>query len=186
MNKNDLVQAFSDVCAYIADNMHELIPPHLNGTDLMITPLFKNAHITNIDEWWNNDNHFENYLAQIAALRQDNPTSTQENMNVGVGEIQESEALYNQICAMDDGSSQSKIEILKHLPHNAQYATELTETDGYQKLSDACEKIGDIVVWPMVTVDPNAKDLKSAFYLNVALVSTDEMPLKQKIKPPRP
>ncbi len=184
MQENDLVQIFSAVCAYIADNMVDLLTPHLGDKQEMIRPLFEDAHITHIDDWWNNkmSNHFVEYMAQIASFRKDNPSATQENIDMGIKEIQESDVLWEQFRAMDDGSPQSQIEILKHVPHNAQYASELTQTDGYKALDRICEGIGNVIVWPMVTVNTDATDLKSAFYLNAAIVSTDGVPLKKKLE----
>jgi hypothetical protein len=182
MSRNNLTTIFSQVCQHIADNMQELLLPNLNDSDLMITPLFEDAHITDIDDWWNRDNHFKQYITQVSSLESDAPGSMQENMENGLGEVQESETLWAQLRALDDGSEEAQLEALKYIPHNAQYASGLMETDGYKALDRICDTIGDIVVWPMITINTEATNLKSAFYLNVAIVSTDDKPLKAKLE----
>lgn len=182
MSGNNLTTIFSQVCQHIADNMQELLLPNLNDSDLMITPLFEDAHITDIDDWWYGDNHFEKYIAQINSLESDASGSMQENIDNGIAEIQDSDVLWAQLRALDDGVEEAQLEALKYIPHNAQYASELMETDGYKALDRICNIIGDIVVWPMVTINTEATNLKSAFYLNVAIVSTDDKPLKAKLK----
>jgi hypothetical protein len=182
MKKNNLTIIFSQVCQRIADNITDLLVDNLNPDDLMITPLFEDAAITNIDEWWKTNEHFAKYTAQIHGLARDMPDSMQENIDMGIAEIQESETLWEQLRGLDDASESAQLTSLKHIPHNAQYASELMETDGYKALDRVCEKIGNVVAWPMVTIDADALDLKSAFCLNVAIVSTDERPLKQKLE----
>jgi hypothetical protein len=182
MKKDDLVNAFSAVCAYIADNFQELLLPHLDDDIAMITPHFENAHIADINTWWEWDDHLAKYIMQIEDLAGEDPNSRQENINAGIEEIRENPNLWSELQAMKDGTDEGIINILKYIPHVAQYASSLTNTVGYKKLDALTQRMDNVIIWPMITLYTNAPDLKSAFSINVSVVSADGSPLKPKIQ----
>ena len=182
MDKNELVMAFSYVCGYIADNIETILLPHLDDEQLMITPHFTNAHIVDMNQWWETDNHFPRYLLQIEDLASDDPNSRQENIDAGIEEIQENPMLWKQLKSLMDGSDAGVLAVLKHIPHVAQYATCLTVTDGYKKLDALTEQMDNVFIWPMVTLNNEANDLKSAFYVNVSIISGNGGALKPKLQ----
>ncbi len=110
------------------------------------------------------------------------PHSRQENLDAGIEEIQESPVLWGQLQTMVDGSDDGMIAVLKHIPHVAQYASCLTDTDGYKKLDALTERMDGVFIWPMVTLDSDSSELKTAFYLNVSIISADGSDLKPKIQ----
>jgi len=182
MKKSDLVSAFSQVCNYIADNAQDLLVPNLDDTQEMITPIFEDVPIDDIDKWWEDDNNLSRYLLQIEELAAQDPASRQENIEHGLAEIQESETLMAQLRQMTGINGEGNLDVLKHIPHVADYARQFKQTEGFKKLDALCLRMDNVIVWPTMTVNTEAGNLKKAFYLNVSVLSTDGSPLKPKLQ----
>lgn len=182
MNKFDLINAFSDVCNYVADNIHDLLLPNLNNDMVMVTPIFHEAHINDVDQWWGWNDHYSKYIMQIHCLEQDNPGSRDENIDAAISEIKENKRHYRQLRKLNDGSNEGMLEVIKFLPHVAQYADQFIECAGYRKLDSLTQRMDGVIIWPNVTHNPEALNLKEAFFLNVTVVSSDQKPLRPKIK----
>lgn len=182
MEKNDLVLAFSEVCSYVADNMHALLLPNLIETQEMATPLFEDAHIQNIDDWWKLNNHLAKLIAYLEGVESNVEGGMQGNIDSGIQELENYPHLIEELRVIHDASHTPTASLLKYIPHSADYSEILKDCDGYRKLDKRCAAMDNVVAWPMITVGSEPKDLKSAFYLNVAILSADNTPLKPKIE----
>lgn len=182
-----LTAVFSAVCSHIAQNMPTIILPNLDDDQEMATPLFEDAHIENINEWWDMDNHMPKFIAYLEGIERNVPGGMQSNIDSGLESLQEHPHLVEELRVIHDSSHSPTAAILKYIPHVAEYSDVLKNTDGYRALDETCQTMDNVIAWPMVTVAPNPKNLKAAFSLNVAILSTDGAPLKPKIgKLPRP
>lgn len=177
-----LIDTFSRVCIHIADHAPSLLIPNLDSDQEMITPLFKDADIENIDDWWGFDENLVKYLGEIISVENDVAGSMQENINGGLQELAQHPHLIEELRDIHDRAANPTGEVIKYIPHVAQYADCLTQTAGYKQLDALTEKIGECVVWPVVTLKSAPRNLKGAFNLNVAIVSTDGTPLKPKLQ----
>lgn len=182
MNKNDLILAFSNVCDYVAGNIHALSLPNLNNDQEMITILLEDAHIEDIQDWWDIDNHLAKWIVYLDKLETEEHGSRQDNIDQGVEELGWYPHLIEELANIHALSHAEGVEVLKYIPHVAEYSKVLKEADGYKKLDERCKQMENVVAWPMVTVGGEPKNLKSAFYLNVAVLSSDNKPLKPKIQ----
>ena len=187
MNKNNLISAFSNVCAHITDTIHDLLLPKLDDEMEMVTPIFKDAHIEDIQTWWDIDNHLARFIAYLTDIESNVEGGMQDNINAGIDELRAHPHLLAQLQAIHDASHTPTAEILKYIPHVAEYSNVLKATDGYKKLDTYLSQANNVIAWPIVTLGGNPTHLKSAFYLNVAILSADNTPLKPKIQSlPRP
>lgn len=181
MNKNDLVEAFSVACMDMAMFMDEYLLPNIHPESPVAAPLFEETAIEDIHEWWETDNHLQKYKVQVAKLYQSDWTQHNQQFQNAVAELQQNENLIAQYRNFINEADKND-DYLKYLPHHADYASMLTETDGYKELKRVCDAMSNVSVRPLIMVDADKNDLVSAFCLSVHFETTDNMPLAPKIE----
>lgn len=181
MNKNELVQAFSRACADMAMFMDIYLPVRLDSDSVIAAPLFEETAIDDIEDWWNMGEHLKDYVLQNTRLYEQDYNAYNDGFQAAIEELQKNENLIDQFRVFINQADHN-INYLKYLPHRADYATLLKESDGYKELEKVCAKMPHVSVHPLVSVDTDKNDLRSAFCLGVQIVSTTCRPLVSKIE----
>lgn len=181
MNKNELVEAFSRACLDMAMFMDIYLPVKLNEEDVSAAPLFEEAEIDNIENWWQIGSHLKDYVIQNTNLYVRDYKAYNDNFQLAAAELQQNENWMNQFSEFVN-QAENNVNYLKYLPHRADYAKCLTESHGFEELKKICQKMPNVDVYPLISVDADKQDLKSAFCLGVQIVSTTGRPLVSKIE----
>lgn len=181
MDKDKLKKIFSRACLDMAMFIDIYMRRDLDKTATEAAPLFEETGISDINEWWAIDDHPAGYASQLIRNREQNPAAYGVEFEKAIAELQKNEELIDQfrdLITLADIND----DYLKFIPHRAEYAKILTETDGFRELQGVCAQMPNVTVTPLVTVDPDKNALKSAFCLAIHVLSTDNKPLLPKFR----
>ena len=181
MNKNELVEAFSRACADMAMFMDIYLPARLDSDSVVAAPLFEETEIDDIENWWDTDTHLKDYVLQNTRLYEQDYNAYNDGFQAAIAELQKYEDLIDQFRVFINQADHN-MNYLKYLPHRADYAHDLKETSGFRDLQKTCAQMPNVAVYPLVNVDTDKNDLRSAFCLGVQIVSTTSRPLVSKIE----
>lgn len=180
--KNELAKKFSATCMHVRENLNEILIPVLKDDDESVISSLDYMPISSMVEWWNMDDNARNYIMRLKQLEKSYPGYRKREIEATLGVISDNPLLLDDMHIVMDTAMHEPIDnMILYCPHNADYSDVLTQTDGYMALNKKLLSGGDVFANPWITLNPKAKTLDSAFYIDLAVMTVDQTPLKPKI-----
>lgn len=187
--KGDLVQAFNEVCLFLASNLPGVLTRNINRTDDGYYLRVNGTDMDDVATWWTEDtkNSFINDWEWFKAMH---PEKFQAMCLQGKGQLEFNPRLldqYKKIKAEADRRLFAPFYFMQLFPHliingpNG-YGRDLYETTGYKSLEMTCKAVGGIQADVYFSLNPKVESLRAAFYLALDIRTTDKTPLRPKIE----
>lgn len=190
--KDDFVRIFSSQCSIIAQDVPGLFLEHLEDDFESMALDLGESDIPDIYDWWNIDTHLKDFLSRYLSRERENPktiknfveetlTMMESNDNL----LLDMESVYQDAggLAQDKAATQDMLPFTDHI---ADYSECLMKDEKFMALNILLSQLPNVFALPTITLNPDAKELKSAFSLQVIIFSSDKTPLKPKIQALKP